>query len=186
MKNPQLAKQTIEKICDELGEAGFTAYGTEKFSLDLFESNKKFIDNLVLDKNIYQFLVDKNLIHLDYCILCGESLNSENTFRFSIFGRYYNMCSDCYEQNVPEHKRVKEGCYIATVCYGSYDHPDVLILRQFRDNILDKTFLGRQLIDAYYMGSPKIARWLHSKHYVNFVVREGVLKPLIGILKTII
>lgn len=30
------------------------------------------------------------------------------------------------------------GCYIATMAYGNYDHPQVMVLRQFRDSYLSK------------------------------------------------
>lgn len=182
MKNPDLAKKTIDKICHELSEAGFTAFDDEKISPDLFESNKKFVENLVLDNNIYEFLVRKNLIHLDHCLLCGETLKSENKVKWTIFGRYYNMCSDCYEQNVPPHKRAKEGCYVATACYGSYDHPDVLILRNYRDKVLSKFKLGNKFIDFYYRFSPRLAANLHSKTMINKSIKFCILKPFVWLL----
>lgn len=36
-----------------------------------------------------------------------------------------------------------EGCYIATMAYGSYDHPQVMILRRYRDDILKKNYLWK-------------------------------------------
>lgn len=30
------------------------------------------------------------------------------------------------------------GCYIATMVYGNYDHPQVMVLRDFRDSYLAK------------------------------------------------
>ena len=49
-----------------------------------------------------------------------------------------------------------EGCYIATCVYGSYDCPQVLTLRRFRDNTLKKHLLGRVFIKVYYVLSPKL------------------------------
>ena len=43
-----------------------------------------------------------------------------------------------------EQEKKKEGCYIATCVYGSYDCPEVLILRQFRDERLKQNAAGRQ------------------------------------------
>lgn len=51
----------------------------------------------------------------------------------------------------------KEGCYIATAVYGSYDHPNVLVLRRFRDVYLSNTKWGRAFIRVYYRYSPSIA-----------------------------
>ena len=38
---------------------------------------------------------------------------------------------------------VKKGCYIATCVYNSYDCPEVWTLRRFRDEYLEKYYLGR-------------------------------------------
>ena len=47
-------------------------------------------------------------------------------------------------------RRKKSGCYVATCVYGSYDCPEVWVLRRFRDNTLEKSFAGRLFIKAYY------------------------------------
>ena len=60
-----------------------------------------------------------------------------------------------------------EGCYIATCVYGSYDAPEVLTLRKFRDEILKKHRLGRAFIRCYYAISPHLVKcfgkseWFH-------------------------
>lgn len=56
---------------------------------------------------------------------------------------------------LPEKKR--RGCYIATAVYGSYDCPQVWVLRRFRDQILEKYGWGRAFIRFYYAVSPKMA-----------------------------
>ena len=52
----------------------------------------------------------------------------------------------------------KEGCYIATCVYGSYDCPEVWTLRRYRDEILRKTALGRLFVKIYYAISPKMVK----------------------------
>lgn len=47
-----------------------------------------------------------------------------------------------------------EGCYIATSVYGSYDCPEVWVLRRFRDYVLYEHILGRAFIKVYYAISP--------------------------------
>ena len=60
-----------------------------------------------------------------------------------------------------------EGCYIATCVYGSYDAPEVLTRRRFRDEILRKHRLGRAFIRCYYAISPHLVKcfgkseWFH-------------------------
>ncbi len=65
-----------------------------------------------------------------------------------------------------------EGCYIATAVYGSYEAPEVIILRQFRDNILKKTYLGRWFIKTYYYLSPPVSEKLKNAKFINKFIRS--------------
>ena len=51
-----------------------------------------------------------------------------------------------------------EACYIATCVYGSYDCPEVLVLRHFRDTVLKRSVPGRAFISVYYAISPYMVR----------------------------
>lgn len=62
---------------------------------------------------------------------------------------------------VPDSK--KNGCYIATCIYGSYDCPEVWTLRRFRDDSLQRNCLGRIFIKLYYAVSPMIVKMLGDK-----------------------
>ncbi len=66
----------------------------------------------------------------------------------------------------------KEGCYIATAVYGSYDAPEVRILRKYRDEVLQNSFWGRVFIKTYYKLSPPIANQLKNARRLNGVVRK--------------
>lgn len=66
----------------------------------------------------------------------------------------------------------KEGCYIATAVYGDYDAPEVMTLRRFRDEILEKTTLGRWFIRTYYRLSPPVAAKLKNAKRINAFVRR--------------
>lgn len=48
-------------------------------------------------------------------------------------------------------------CYIATAVYGDYNASEVIILRQYRDNVLSKNTIGKLFIKYYYAVSPKFA-----------------------------
>jgi|GEM_PF-1802617 len=63
------------------------------------------------------------------------------------------------------------GCYIATAVYGSYDAPEVLVLRRFRDDSLYKKCFGRLFIQLYYKFSPPIAEKLIYARRLNSIVR---------------
>jgi hypothetical protein len=62
-------------------------------------------------------------------------------------------------------------CYIATMAYGSYDHPQVLQLRKFRDETLATSVYGRKFITGYYMASPKLVQLLKGKPIINSAIR---------------
>ena len=70
------------------------------------------------------------------------------------------------------------GCFIATATYGSRLHPNVQILREFRDNILLDTRLGQQFVDFYYRHSPGMARYIAAHDSVRLIVR-GLLLPVV-------
>lgn len=52
------------------------------------------------------------------------------------------------------------GCYIATCVYGSYNCPQVWLLRRFRDNALSSNVFGRAFIKIYYALSPTAVKIL--------------------------
>lgn len=64
------------------------------------------------------------------------------------------------------------GCYIATMAYGSYDHPQVMVLRWYRDNILQKSWYGRLFVKVYYYLSPKAVKLLRGHERINSAIRR--------------
>lgn len=70
--------------------------------------------------------------------------------------------------------KATDGCYIATMAYGTYEHPQVLELRKFRDEILRKTIAGRFFIKTYYFISPKLVEILKNKKNINNLIRKGL------------
>ncbi len=76
-------------------------------------------------------------------------------------------------------------CIIATAAYGSELAPPVQFLREFRDQDVQKTYLGSRFISAfnawYYAWAPKIARIESGNSYLRAAVRVAIL-PLLGSL----
>jgi len=66
----------------------------------------------------------------------------------------------------------KEGCYIATMVYGNYDHSRVLLLRSYRDNTLKKSIIGRLFVRFYYFTSPKLVKILKGKRLINTLIKN--------------
>ena len=82
-----------------------------------------------------------------------------------------------YRLIIPRISSSSGKCYIATAVYGSYDCPQVWVLRRFRDNVLAHTGIGRGFIKAYYRISP----WL-VKHYANISWIKTVWRHMLDAL----
>ena len=73
-----------------------------------------------------------------------------------------------------QQQKQSKGCYIATMAYGSYEHPQVILLRRFRDNTLSKSRFGLWSIKKYYHYSPKIVERLKDKKNINNIIRKSL------------
>ena len=62
-----------------------------------------------------------------------------------------------------------DGCFIATATMGHIDDPVVYSLREFRDEFLLRTRVGRMSISLYYKCSPPLA---------NIIARHSMLRKL--------
>ena len=64
-------------------------------------------------------------------------------------------------------------CYIATCVYGSYDCPEVWVLRRYRDYKLSTTWYGKLFIKFYYFVSPKLVKLFgNTKWFKNIWKRK--------------
>lgn len=73
------------------------------------------------------------------------------------------------------------GCFIATAAYGSALHPKVVLLRQFRDQYLMTTPLGRWFVKLYYRVSPPLARVIAANETLRTIVRIGLAPVVWGV-----
>ena len=65
-------------------------------------------------------------------------------------------------------------CYIATMAYGDYEHPQVQILRHFRDLYLAQRNWGKWFINTYYKYSPKLVEKLKNHTLINKFIRKSL------------
>jgi len=72
----------------------------------------------------------------------------------------------------------KKGCYVATAVYGSYDCPEVWVLRRYRDFRLEKSIGGRLFIKVYYAVSPTIVRLFGNNRLFNKFWRKRLDKKV--------
>jgi len=63
-------------------------------------------------------------------------------------------------------------CYIATMAYGDYNHPKVMVLRKFRDEQLSRNIFGRSFIKIYYKLSPYLVLLLKDSVLINRMIRN--------------
>jgi hypothetical protein len=68
-----------------------------------------------------------------------------------------------YQTNLANKDDIRYGCFIATVCFSDPYADEVNNFRIYRDEVLIKSFVGRQLIKAYYKTSPTIANFLYQR-----------------------
>lgn len=73
------------------------------------------------------------------------------------------------------------GCFIATAAFGSYDQVEVVILREFRDEILEQSTIGRNLIRFYYATSPRIAGLISKSEMARSLTRS-LIQPIAMLL----
>lgn len=85
-----------------------------------------------------------------------------------------------YPQSNPSNN---SGCFIATACYGNYNAPEVIALRQFRDEKLLNTFFGIVFVKLYYSVSPFFAQLISKSDLQKKWVRQYFLEPIIAKLK---
>ncbi|MDD2897080.1 MAG: S8 family serine peptidase [Desulfuromonadaceae bacterium] len=70
------------------------------------------------------------------------------------------------------------GCFIATAAYGSYLHPHVHLLRDFRDQQLLTNRIGQSFVRLYYRLSPPIAHFI-AKHESLRIIFRAILTPFV-------
>jgi hypothetical protein len=87
----------------------------------------------------------------------------------------------CYWKEIKSYES-SSGCYIATMAYGDYNHPQVLILRKFRDEVLNNYLFGKYFIKTYYKYSPSLVIRLKNKIFINNLIRK-FLNQIIKIIQ---
>lgn len=86
---------------------------------------------------------------------------------------------------VPLSKNMRKsqgGCFIATACYGSYDHPSVQEFRWFRDAQLNRHVWGRRLVALYYNLSPRLAVSVRRYPLLSSLFRGCILAPMLTVI----
>ena len=75
-----------------------------------------------------------------------------------------------------------DGCYIATAVYGTYDCPELWVLRRFRYYGLRRSKIGRAFVRFYYAISPRLVRRFQNAERVKHASKT-ILDHLVEQLK---
>jgi len=90
-------------------------------------------------------------------------------------------CPHCGDTKPPS-----GGCFIATAVYGSAFAEEVVILRNFRDEILSSSKVGCIFIKLYYRISPPIANFIAEYDYLKTIIRKVIVAPTIMLARKLI
>ncbi len=72
-------------------------------------------------------------------------------------------------------------CFVATAVYQDGQHPDVWLLRWYRDAVMRRTAIGRLAIVIYWNIGPHLANWTSSRPKARTFVRsliEGIVRVI--------
>lgn len=103
---------------------------------------------------------------------------------------YYDHTDSCNHWDENESYSGSGGCFLTTACCeykGLPDNCDELkIMRKFRDSYLQKTRLGRDLIQIYYRNAPAIVERINREDKkVREEIYESIYKEIEKIIETI-
>lgn len=73
--------------------------------------------------------------------------------------------------NASANSNSNSGCYVATMVYGDYDAPEVMVLRKFRDQTLSRSAAGRAFIRWYYNWSPGFVKKYNHLNWLHRIIR---------------
>ncbi|AZP12441.1 CFI-box-CTERM domain-containing protein [Undibacterium parvum] len=73
-------------------------------------------------------------------------------------------------------------CFVASAAYENPNHPDVIFLRIFRDNVLNRSPAGRKFINWYWKNGPKLAKFVEKSIFLR-VTSKNTIKLIVLFLK---
>lgn len=140
--------------------------------------HKKFSDKLF--DSIFFYLKynmkDENLNEIIFKLSKGDFVITK--FEITSYGEDWvngNMISI--------QKTTNKKCYIATVCYDSFDSKEVILFRRFRDESLSKFILGRGFILLYYTLSPNLSKIIGKSSLLKYLIKHLILFPIYTLIR---
>jgi hypothetical protein len=90
-----------------------------------------------------------------------------------------NELSASPDETIPIPNLPDKGCFVATAAFGADWAAEVLVLRDFRDALLNRSAIGRGFVEWYYRHGPAAARFIAPRERLRAVVRIA-LTPAVG------
>ncbi len=147
--------------------------------LDKLEGNNKadIIEN-INDSELIQLLKGGKKIK-------AIKLYRDSTNRSLKEAKNYVESLERTENIAPQkHSKTKfEGCFIATVCYGDYNTPEVVRFRKFRDDVLLKNEAGKYFVRYYYKLSPALSDLIGKSEILKSIIKKYFLNVILKIIK---
>ena len=124
-----------------------------------------------------------NIPHLNYCRGPVEGALDVCTYcNTPVFAKSANEIE--YESLVQlENKIDKDACFVVTATMGDPEHQIVDDMRQFRDDILSKYFIGNFFIKWYYKHGPRIAEYIGKNSFRRKISYNFMVFPVYILVK---
>jgi len=101
-------------------------------------------------------------------------------------------CPECSEINMEDNTkcicgftRSTGGCFIATAVYDSPMAENVIVLKQFRDEVLLASSIGQNFVSSYYRFSPPMASFLAEHAFLKYLVKYVLIAPIVFLIRSI-
>lgn len=156
----------------------FVRRDTDNFYEEHFKFNSKTLElnQIIFNSNPdLHYLSDDNgkwiefypkILELKYNIVRELKSRFKESSSSKIREEIDNVISEMTTE-IDNKKSKNEGCYIATMVYQDYNHPKVITLRVFRDEVLKKYHLGKWLVSKYYKYSPSFVKSMQDSFWVK-------------------
>lgn len=189
----------LDSFFDGMGDEGLVLALSEMTGDEVFDLLIGVNENVVLKlvSEIGAEAITGSILEMDYfsqVVLLGKFFPSDQNERKDLSGNGSGENDENLDDPIIPHVDPKDDdeddpededgtiladCFVATVAYSDGDHPDVWLLRWFRDVIMRETTLGRFGIILYWYLGPKLAEWVSNKPKSQIIIRR-VIESIVG------
>lgn len=145
------------------------------------------------NREAFLYLKNSGALNKNICWSCGQSpIAKEYTFSSGRDISFF-VCKSCHDEGRGFQKEVlgapngapqsNNNCFIATACYGDINAWLVEQFRNYRDEHLRNSYLGRLSIWFYYKVSPLMVKYLMRSKKSKLLVKKYLLDKILIALR---